>query len=316
MDTDRTSQSITLRDGRQLGFAEYGPPDGIPLMLFHGTPGSRQLSFLERAEWVEQLGLRVLTPERPGYGLSDPAPGHRIGDWAVDVAQLADQLGLDRFHVSGGSGGGPFALACALRLPARVRSATLICSGCPPEAMRDREGMNRGNRLVFFLARYASPLLRVLMAVYARGVRKSLEPKNEAKKNSEAKKKKMLAQLCDWDRRVFESREDDPRAKLQLTEAFRQGPAGTYHDMMLVSHDWGLDFQSLEVPVFLWHGTADTLMPASCARAFANMVPGCEAHFIEDAGHMLLASDEVAARMMGRIASMSAQDANGTNGQG
>ncbi len=300
--------TITLNDGRKLGFCEYGKPDGIPLMLFHGTPGSRLLSFLEKAEWVERLGFRVLTPERPGYGLSDPAPGHTIGDWANDVAQLADQLGLDRFHVSGASGGGPFALACALRLPARVRSATLICSGCPPEAMRDKQGMNRGNRLLFFVARYAPPLLRVLMALYARGVMKSLKPGNEAKKkkHGEARKKKMLAQLCAWDQRILESREDDPRAKLQLTEAFRQGPAGAYHDMMRVSHDWGLDVQTLKVPVFLWHGTADTLMPEPCARTFAAMIPGCEAHFIEDAGHMLLADLDTASTMMGWIVTASA----------
>jgi pimeloyl-ACP methyl ester carboxylesterase len=302
--------AIKLRDGRKLGFCEYGKPDGIPLMLFHGTPGSRVLPSLERAEWVRRLGFRVLTPERPGYGLSDSAPGHTISDWPDDVVQLADQLGLDRFHVSGGSGGGPFALACALRLPGRVRSATLFCSGCPPEAMRDRDGMNLGNRLVFFLARYVPPLLKVLMALYARGVTKPRKPKSEAakKKRDEKKKKRMLAQLCAWDRRVFESREHDPRAKLHLTEAFRQGPSGAYHDMMLVSHAWGLDFQSLEVPVFLWHGTADTLMPASCARAFAAMIPGCEAHFIENAGHMLLASDDVSAEMMGRIASIADQD--------
>lgn len=306
MDTDRTSQRITLRDGRQLGFAEYGPHDGIPLMLFHGTPGSRQMSFLERAEWPRELGFRVLTPERPGLGLSDPAPRYTIGDWSDDIAQLADQLGLDRFHVSGASGGGPYALACALRLPARVRSATLICSGCPPEAMRDRQGMNRGNRLLFFVARYAPPLLRVLMALNARGLGKSLKPGNKTKKNkkNEARKKKMLAQLCAWDRHVLESLGDDPRAKLQMTEAFRQGTSGAYHDLMRVSHAWGLDFQSLQVPVYLWHGTADTLMPVPCARAFAGMIPGCEAHFIEDAGHMLLADPGTALRMMTPIASI------------
>ncbi|MCW8806551.1 MAG: alpha/beta hydrolase, partial [Rhodanobacter sp.] len=275
METDRDSQRVTLRDGRQLGFAEYGKPDGIPLMLFHGTPGSRLMTFLEQAEWIQRLGFRVLTPERPGYGLSDPAPGHTIGDWADDVAQLADQLGLDRFHVAGGSGGGPFALACALNLPARVRSATLICSGSPPEFLRISKDMNRGNRVAFFLARYAPLLLRGLFALMRRNLGKQRKP------SSEKAKKRYLSQFCDWDQRMLLARRDDTSTAVHVKEAFRQGGAGSYHDMMLVSHAWGLDLTSNTVPVFLWHGTADTLVPVSSARAFARAIPGCEAHFIQ-----------------------------------
>jgi pimeloyl-ACP methyl ester carboxylesterase len=298
MDTDRDSQRITLRDGRQLGFAEYGKPDGIPLMLFHGTPGSRLLPRLEQAAWVQRFGFRVLTPERPGYGLSDPAPGHTISDWADDAGQLADQLGLDRFHVAGGSGGGPFALACALRLPTRVRSATLFCSGSPPEFLRITKEMSKGNRLVFFLARYAPPLLRILLGLMARSVRKSRKPP------SEAKKKKMLSHLCEWDQRILKAQKDDTSTAQHVKEAFRQGSAGAYHDMMLVSHAWGLDLTTNTVPVFLWHGTADTLVPVSSTRAFAKMIPGCEAHFIQDAGHMLLGSEEVSSQIKGRVASI------------
>lgn len=309
MDTDRDSQRITLRDGRQLGFAEYGKPDGLPLMLFHGTPGSRLLTFLERAEWIQRLGFRVLTPERPGCGLSDPAPKRNIGDWADDVAELADQLGLDRFHVAGGSGGGAFALACALRLPNRVRSATLICSGSPPQFLRNSKDMHKGNRVAFFLARNAPPLLRLLKVLMARGIRKWHEPKNDAEKTKMlARKQKMLARMCEWDRRTAEARGDDPRAMLQIKEAFRQGSAGPYHDMMLVSHAWGLDIHTNKVPVFLWHGTADNFVPVSSARAFAQHIPHCEAHFIEGAGHMLLGSEELSAKIMGRIASLADKD--------
>jgi len=98
---------IKLHDGRNLGYAEYGKPGGIPLLLFHGTPGSRVFKQFENASWIEESGMRVITPERPGYGLSDPAPGRTIKDWANDVIELADYLEIDRFHVARGSGGGP-----------------------------------------------------------------------------------------------------------------------------------------------------------------------------------------------------------------
>src|SRR3546814_20827562 len=111
--------------------------------------------------------------------------------------------------------------------------------------------------------------------------------------------------ISDWSSDVCSSDlKDDPRAILQLKEAFRQGGDGAYRDLMLVSHAWGLDLAANTVPTFLWHGTADTLVPVSSARAFARHIPHCEAHFIEDAGPQLLASEEVSSEMMGRIASI------------
>lgn len=151
---------LELHDGRRLAFAEYGKSDGLPLLLFHGTPGCRLLPRLDTASWIIENGIRVIVPDRPGYGSSDPAPKRTIIDWATDVEELANHLGLGRYHVAGGSGGGPYALACAIHSPERVMSATLICSGCPPEVMPSSKEMNRGNRVVFFLARYAPLILR------------------------------------------------------------------------------------------------------------------------------------------------------------
>lgn len=290
--------TMKLNDGRTLGFSDYGKPSGIPIFLFHGTPGSRILG-LENEPLIEKYGIHVIAPERPGYGLSDPKPERTIEDWVTDIEALADHLGLHQFHVAGGSGGGPYALACAIHLPARVLSATLIGSATPPEVLRISREMAFGNRVVFLLAKYAPFLLRMLFANYA----------NAVKKSPEELARKMLTQFCVWDRHVIENSHGKSRKEdlmLHLKEAFRQGRDGAYRDMLLVSRPWRLDLNKLTVPVFMWHGEADTLMPIAPARGFAKLIPNCESHFIPGAGHLLLESEDVGSQIVARLLSVNA----------
>jgi pimeloyl-ACP methyl ester carboxylesterase len=122
--------TLLLGDGRKLGYAQYGRPDGEPLFYFHGHPGSRlEARFAHRA--AAEAGLRVVALDRPGYGLSDFQPGRVITGWPADVAEAADLLRIGKFSVAGASGGGPYALACAWRLPGRVIRAAVI-SGVGP----------------------------------------------------------------------------------------------------------------------------------------------------------------------------------------
>lgn len=286
---------IELHDGRHLGFCEYGDPDGIPLMLFHGTPGSRLFRRLESAAWVQEFGMRVITPERPGFGLSDPAPGRTISDWANDVEELADHLCLDRYHVAGGSGGGPYALACAIQSAERVLSATLFCSAGPPEVMPISRDMDFGNRLVFFGARYAPFVLRLLLAHYVRVITKHPEKFMAA----------MAEKMGESDRRMVKTGSGDATLE-HVQEAFRQGADGTYRDMLLVGRSWHLDLEAITVPVYLWHGNDDTLAPASTGHGLAELIPGCEAHFIPEAGHGLFGNKKVAARMVGKMVAVRA----------
>jgi pimeloyl-ACP methyl ester carboxylesterase len=106
MQTTMTDKTIRLPDGRHLGYAEYGDPDGIPLLYFHGTPGSRLQARLFDAP-AREVGVRMVAPERPGYGLSDVHPQRTLLDWVQDMEVLADRLHLERFAVMGVSGGGP-----------------------------------------------------------------------------------------------------------------------------------------------------------------------------------------------------------------
>jgi pimeloyl-ACP methyl ester carboxylesterase len=106
------TQTVTASDGRTLTFAEWGELDGFPVFLLHGTPGSRWLRHYDESAYTE-VGARVITYDRPGYGGSDRDRGRRVVDCVADVATIADKLGVERFAVIGGSGGGP----TAWRLP-------------------------------------------------------------------------------------------------------------------------------------------------------------------------------------------------------
>ena len=118
-------QSIQLRNGRRLAYALYGKPDGTPVFHFHGHPGSRlEGKLADRA--ARRLGVRLIVADRPGMGFSDYQPQRRLLDWPDTLVELADVLGIERFAVQGTSGGGPYALACAFRIPERLTACGVI----------------------------------------------------------------------------------------------------------------------------------------------------------------------------------------------
>lgn len=127
----RTRQTLILPDRRLLGFAEFGDPSGTPLVYFHGFPMSR-LEGWSIDRMARRRRLRVIAPDRPGFGLSTFRDQRRITDWPVDVRALASHLGLERFAILGVSGGGPYAVACASALPREMLSAVGVVAGGPP----------------------------------------------------------------------------------------------------------------------------------------------------------------------------------------
>jgi pimeloyl-ACP methyl ester carboxylesterase len=281
---------VLLPDGRRLAYMVYGDPSGTPVFLFHGTPGSR-LAFLEDDPVATELGIRLITPDRPGYGRSDFQPGRTLLDWASDVAALADHLGIGRFAVAGASGGGPHTAACAYLLPERVTGAALISSSSPMDAPDATLGMAWGNRLGLTLSRFAPWLVRAAMVLQARSILHAPEQFLGA----------LLEQLCESDRRVLSDPKQREMAVMHLQEAVRPGARGAAHEAVLVSRPWGFDLAEIRVPVHVWHGEADALAPISMGRHLAAAIPGSRAHFLPGVGHLVAEHEDQWRAILGAL---------------
>lgn len=263
---------IRLSDGRRLGFAEYGDPSGWPVMFFHGTPGSRVMArFAEAKAW--EMGIRLIAPDRPGFGLSDIQPRRRLLDWAKDVEELASALGLEKFTVIGVSGGGPYALVCAGKMDGRVINAGIVSSLAPEDKVRQK--LKVSHRITAMMMRQTK-LLTLVFGLLAWGARKHPEIIIKA-----------LGLMGFWEERSILS-----EAEVQITqidsvvEAFRQGAQATALELRLFSLPWGFKVEEIKIPVHLWHGVADAVVPVSLGRYLADHIPCCEARFISGAGHL------------------------------
>ena len=140
------ANALTLADGRELTYDEFGDPDGLPVIFNHGI-GSSRLHRGADDGLTAALGVRMLSVDQPGQGGSTPQPGRRLVSWGADVEQLADALGLDRFHVAGHSLGGPHALAIAAHLPDRVIGGVLASPSGPLNELRFSETIQQEDLL-------------------------------------------------------------------------------------------------------------------------------------------------------------------------
>jgi pimeloyl-ACP methyl ester carboxylesterase len=272
---DHSHRTITLSDGRTLGYAEFGDPDGAPLFWFHGFPGSRLEAKLA-GEHAGPASVRIIAPDRPGMGLSTFQRHRRFLDWPEDVRQLADSLGIDRFAVVGISGGGPYASVCALKLADRLSTAGIISGVGPLHARRATDGMSLQNRAMFWLGGHAPLLPEALVWVMSRQAR---DPEHFI---TQMKRSFALVDRPYLDR-------PDVRATFaaEILEAFRQGSRGAAYELRLYSRRWGFRLKDIAMPVHLWHGDADRNVPATMARYLAKKIPDCRANFYPGEGHLM-----------------------------
>jgi pimeloyl-ACP methyl ester carboxylesterase len=277
MTAPRIDATLALRDGRTLGYAEYGDPKGQPGFYFHGHPGSRLEARLAH-EAAAPRGVRIIALDRPGYGRSDFQPGRKILDWPNDVVEAADALGIERFGVLGASGGGPYALACAHVIPERLTNASVVSGVGPYEAPGATDGMRWKNRVGFQLGARFPALARFIMWSMARKMRRDPEATVAA----------VARAMSQQDAETIRRPEVREALAADISEAFRQGSQGPAWDVVLLGGPWGFRLEEVKMRVYLWQGEADVLVPPAMGRHLAERLPNCRARFFPGEGHLLV----------------------------
>ena len=286
---ERHNQRMFLSDGRCLSFAEYGAEDGYPVVMVHGLTGSR-FQVCSDEQILKRHGIRLYIPERPGYGGSDPLHDRRILDWATDLEQFIDFLGVQQVALMGYSVGGSFAMAAARALKDRISHLTLISSMAQFKSMSDLDGMSPLFRMLLGLGRYTPSIAMTFMRLVVRSTRN----------NPDRYFERITKTVPKVDRELF----DDPQLRqsyvYSMYEAVRQGERDLLMELLLTARDWGFPVEEVNVPVTLWHGELDNYVPSHMARTLASRLPNARLNLIPEAGHMLLYRiwDEIVATLV------------------
>lgn len=277
MDLDASQRVDWIeRAGRRLAYAEYGAPDGAPVLFCHGTPGSHVVGELLHDAAVD-ANVRLVVPDRPGVGGSSIRPDRTIGDWSESVDAIRRALSIEEFGVIGFSGGGPYALATAASMPARVTGVGLLASAAPPAAPRGEQQL--GTRLAATLARrlpfVARAAIRAQMwAVTRRGP--------------------SVAASVYTDRDVGPSGVDPVVADVletNLHTATSSGARGVVHDLALLDSDWDVALSSISVPVSAHYGGRDENAPVSHGEFLVELLPEATLEVHPEADHLAVLTD-------------------------
>ena len=264
-----------LKDGRQLGYAEYGDPEGKPILYFHGFPGSRlEPSHLQNIALSNHY--RLIGIDRPGMGLSSINQKHSILSWADDVEMFADHLGLNKFSIIGQSGGAPFVAACAYKIPHRLHGTAIVSGVAPFEIPEATASLSRGDRLVN-KAIQAMPWIVTGMMKLTRMMYKK-----------PWMLKQVLKQLPEVDRLAFYSIGNNEIINAMLLEPFRNGVAGATQEFQLFLNPWGFDIANIKCPTTIWQGGLDKRVPVAHANLYAKLIPNAKLTLLNQEGHVSL----------------------------
>jgi pimeloyl-ACP methyl ester carboxylesterase len=268
------SHNVRVR-GYEVGVYEYGDPGGAPVFVFHGTPACGA-GFAWADQPARDRGLRLIAPDRPGIGASTRLPGWTVAGYAVQVAALAEVLGIDRAALWGYSGGGPYAVACAALLPIQVTSA-VVCAGSGQVGVwAKNEDFEKTDRQMLRLAMTRPWLARLILGVSARVARVS--PKTAVKS--------FASQLSERDREVIPTLGTPAEQIALFTKAFTHGAHGVVADYAALAQPWGVTIETIGVPLEIFHGDDDPMVPLRHSEELAKRAPGAHLVVWPREGHL------------------------------
>ena len=271
-------RTITLNDGRCLEYTEYGDPEGVPVLYFHGIIHSRQ-QFHPFSNYANTHGIRIIAPERPGFGATDQQEDLSPTAFAKDVKQLVNHLQLKRFYVLSEGNGGAFALACAVILPKQVVRAAIVA--CVPDKQFDQiKALNPFERQLYNIKQRSS---KALSFTLAKTVLKML-----------SKYDRLLLLMSKHyyhtDRELMQS----PAYRRMYQESMRNtlpnNSKGFLQDYFTRTNTWDFQTQHITTPIHIWHGDSDSYVNIKSAKKIAQSIPNCTTHFLKNHGHYIFFS--------------------------
>ncbi|MFG6101439.1 alpha/beta hydrolase [Leptothoe sp. EHU-05/26/07-4] len=275
----KTTNLLTLPDNRRLAYAEYGNPNGHPVLYFHGGGASRLEPLLLGDEVFIRLGLRLIAPDRPGIGQSNFQPNRGFSDWTKDVIFLADTLGLDKFSVLGVSSGGGYTAACAAKIPHRLYSAVIV-SGAWEFTAAD---LLKYKRWDLFLIKYFPWLYQVSMRLTQRSLNappdkllKTLKKRLPAADYAVIKSPGQIKQSCET-----------------LNEGLRSGTRGTAWDLQLYFRKWDFSLDEIRMPLTLFYGEEDRNVPLDLVKQIAATLPTTKLVMYPNEGHISVVVNQI-----------------------
>ena len=269
---------LALKKGGRVAFCEYGSANGTPVLFFHGWPSSRTMAQLTH-DSARELGIRIISTDRPGIRDSTFQANRRLIDWPEVVEQLADHLEIENFRILAISGGAPYAFATAWKMPERVRAIAIVSGAAPIAELRDRSGLlplyrwmiwfgHNKPTLLRYLFRLAGPL--VSLRGFVRSAHKLLRMLPSA--DAEALRDNSAFDI------LFESQR----------HAWRGSADGVIADAQIYALPWGFPLEDVDVPVRLWHGKEDRAFSFRLVEETAARLQNCVARYVDNEGHYSL----------------------------